>query len=533
MLPLLLSLALAAQDPGDLETLEHPGEADWAALAESARSRREALRPGDEGWTLASAELVQAVWELSRDRDLAELEEVANAVLASPPAEPGLRVLRAIERVRLRLGWTYQARRWDEDALEVLGPLLGRPPLLGDPAVWAGAELAGVEALLALKRTAEARRLLHFAAMRWSDSPEGAVAQARLVAEGGPYFGRYRRNERHAALRAACLEAVPRARARVSEAMGSAALIVERAIVGFADRPPGDHVEPLLLSYDWRRPRVPPVIVVMTEELERDALDPEAVLAAGLTRAVLAVRLGRGFDELPAWLIEGIAGHVAGTLGDAHRRALERRFLRHGELLLERRDYWGRPSSVPLDEREAALRVRPLTANGRDVERLVDHLCSGETLEAAFEAATGEPLAGFIERADVALRRRLRRRVNEARPALRRLFMDGPGMTVEHARELLEEPLAPFEAASARLVLARTLMGLGRWEEGLAAWDELLRERRAHPDLVETALVGRTRALLALGREGAAREALRVVGRTTTSESVSGWAEESLRALGR
>lgn len=526
---LLLLLPLPAQDPPDVGNLQRLREArDWPALAEAARAAREELEPGGTEWILASADLVRADWELGGPL-LSEIERVALEVLGRFPEEPQPVELRARERVVLFSGLSQQARGRHERALDALGPLLVEPPLLADPRTWARAELAAVDCLRSLDRKEEADRLLVLVAMRW-ESLEGAVAQARLTARGGPYLGRYREDEGHAELREACLRAVPRALERVRAWYPFAGTVAEEVIVGLADRPTGAGPEPVVLIHDPRRPSVPPVLVVFTEGLERDALDPEPLLAAALARAALAVRLGPRFEELPPWLVEGVGRHVAGTLADAERHALERRFLLHGELVLERRRYWRR-FPVPLDAREASLQVR--TGVGEGLDRLVELLWTGSDLEEACEVGLGEDVASFTERATTALQRRMKRAVSEARPVLRRLVEDGAGGTVGNVGEVLEEPRTPFETGCSRLALGRALMELGRWEEALGTWDALLAERRLHPDLVETALARRAGALLALGREDEAREALQLVGRTTTSERVREWAGSGIEALGR
>ncbi len=507
---------------------------DWTALAEAAGEAHAQADPTSDLWYISAADLCRASYWIHDDPSLQTLEEAGEELLDHPPAEAGADKIWANQVVRSYLALHALNRGEAARALDLVDPFLTVRPGSIPAELWGEANLIAVQALFELERGAQAGNLLFKVAMRIPLTRVGAQAQAWLVALHGEYFGRYRENEEHAALRVACLAAGEEARAKLIESLPELRLELESILIGYADRP--DELldqDWCIALVNWRDPR-PPILVVFTEELEVDAIDPALRLARELFEAALELRLGRSGEDLPPWLLRGLAWRWSGFFPEAERQALLNRFLRHScdspltSCILDRKQYWSR-WPVPLDPSEAALRVASLP----HPERFMDLLINGDPLGEAFETANGESLDNFIARADRELHQRLKRRLEKARPALHTLFASSPatGPGTQAAEEVLAETSIPWLRSAARWRLARSLADRGLPREALAAWDAILADRRHHPILVPAALHERARALLDLESWSEARQALMLLGRTTRRIPIRNWAAQALKAI--
>jgi len=512
-------------------------EGDWEGVIEEARKQRETCTKGADAWFHALYWLVQAHrarWEpelLEREARATLAEAAARRARHPRATRSALGPLhpwsaRWVIDVRVQLARLEQSRGGHELALGhlelVLGELRSGLPVRKRDELTAQAELEAGRSLFALGRFDEARAMLdalrdaypmsrpaHFAAALLADVPGAA----------DPYRGLFAPDPVHAERRAALRAGLPRARARLAAILGRPEAELPRVRLGVADGGPEHSAENAITGYDSRRPAEPPSIVVMAEALGLGRFDPEVVLLHELTHAELATRLGFAYERLPAWLAEGLVQAICGELEHAALdhlvtclRTDASRYVDPQFVSSDMLDYGPTAPGEPAAPAEPMLVVLLAeAAEGRGVERFIEALLGGASVEDAMRAVTGLSLEDYRraarDRAD-ALMAELRGRSLGVIDVLQRARGEGARRAASVAASYLEQQLPPLAEGHVRRTRAEALELLGRNEEALSVWSELAADAVRHNGLVDYAFLGCARCLMRLDRAADARRLL-------------------------
>jgi hypothetical protein len=532
---------------------------DWEGTIARARIARSLAPRGSDDWFEASAHEVTALYRVWRPEDLERTAREALSFAAdlrkrAPEARrSGIGPLEpftagCVAEIQNDLARVLQSRGEHAEAIGHLKLLLD--DLSGGPIAEASTResrvlLDSAKSLLLLGRHSAARAMLVSLRDRFAGTVDGAEASVLLQsgADGlDAYRGKHQGDAEHRRRMESLLSAVPAARRTLASRLGWKEEDLPRSPIGFSDALRDAPEMGANTTGDPRRPVFLPVVIVFCETISLRLLTDEELLVHELSHAALMRAFGPAYDRLPGWMREGIAEMVAGQLVENVDRLLVSRLVRDPAGFLKRQDW----EKVDLAFESPPCSSDPPMAGGlsfllledkhglEGLRRLVRAISEGRTAEEALRDVTGMGMVEYLAAAQVhaasvleARRARTASAVGEIVQALER----GHSAVLEVARRALAGDIPDVARAFASWSQALALLGLGRAEEALAAYDGMIESRHRYPKLVEPALVGKASCLIVLHRTEEARTLLARIRRDARKEEHARWAAQRLAEI--